>query len=314
MNLILRIISFTTLFYLSNFITKITQADIVVIAYENFSTKDLNLDIIDEHIKLLNNEKYYVLTTNNIIDAALTSKILPDYSVAITITSNKKQIISDFWPSLAKASLPFTLFIEPHLININNNMTWENIKTLHNNGIEIGIIGTPINIKNSIKIYKKNLSIEPISYQYKLGIWSQEEIKILKENNIKIAFGDRSGPVSLNMDIYKLPRFNISGKFSNIERLKTVLDALPLEVINILPDNNTLGNNPPLYGFTLLNKKQIPNCYTNNNNQAEVIIVNNNRIEVRTKKFNGKKARINCIAKNANNRLLWHGSLYWVNN
>ena len=297
MNLILRIISFTTLFYLSNFITKITQADIVVIAYENFSTKDLNLDIIDEHIKLLHNEKYYVLTTNNIIDAALTSKILPDYSVAITITSNKKQIISDFWPSLAKASLPFTLFIEPHLININNNMTWENI-----------------NIKNYIKIYKKNLSIEPISYQYKLGIWSQEEIKILKENNIKIAFGDRSGPVSLNMDIYKLPRFNISGKFSNIERLKTVLDALPLEVINILPDNNTLGNNPPLYGFTLLNKKQIPNCYTNNNNQAEVIIVNNNRIEVRTKKFNGKKARINCIAKNANNRLLWHGSLYWVNN
>ena len=143
---------------------------------------------------------------------------------------------------------------------------------------------------------------------------TQEEIKILKENNIKIAFGDRSGPVSLNMDIYKLPRFNISGKFSNIERLKTVLDALPLEVINILPDNNTLGNNPPLYGFTLLNKKQIPNCYTNNNNQAEVIIVNNNRIEVRTKKFNGKKARINCITKNANNRLLWHGSLYWVNN
>ena len=101
---------------------------------------------------------------------------------------------------------------------------------------------------------------------------------------------------------------------TNIKRLKTVLETLPLEVSNILPENNTLHNNPPLYGFTLLNKNQIPKCYTNNNKEAEVIVVNEYRIEVRTNKFNGSKARINCISKNANNRLLWHGSLYWVNN
>ena len=45
-----------------------------------------------------------------------------------------------------------------------------------------------------------------------------------------------------------------------------------------------------------------------------ITIINNNRVEVTTKKFNGLKARINCISKDANNRLLWHGSLYWVNN
>jgi len=60
MSLIFKIISFTTFLYLSSFITKITQANIVVIAYDNFSSKDLNLDIIDKHIKILNNKKYYV--------------------------------------------------------------------------------------------------------------------------------------------------------------------------------------------------------------------------------------------------------------
>jgi hypothetical protein len=303
------------LFYFSNLITKLSLANIVVIAYENFSNKDLNLNILNEHIEILNNKKYYVLTTNNIIDAAISSKILPNYAVAITITSNKKQIINNVWPSLAKTSLPFTLFIDPHLIsNGDNNMTWEDIKILNNNGIEIGIRSTPKKIKNAIKIYKNNLSIKPTSYQYKLGIWSEEEIKIFKENNIKIAFGDNSGPVSLNMQMYKLPRFNISGKFANIERLKTILDTLPLEITNISPKNNTLNNNPPLYGFSLLNKNHIPDCYTNNNNKAEVIIVNENRIEVRTKTFNGSKARINCISKDSNNRLLWHGALYWVDN
>jgi len=314
MNFLLKTISLIIIIYFSNFITKITQANIVVIAYDNFSNQDFNLDIIDEHIKVLNNKKYYVLTTNNIIDAVLYSKSLPDYSVAITITSNKKQIINSLWPSLAKASLPFTLFIDPHLISTNNYMTWDDIKILHNNGVEIGIRGTPKNIKSTIKLYRSNLSIDPISYQYKLGIWSEEEIQIFKDNNIKIAFGDKSGPVSLKMNIYNLPRFNISGKFANVERLKMVLNTLPLEASNILPKNNTLHNNPPVYGFTLLNKNQIPNCYTNNNNKAEVTIINNNRVEVRTKKFYGQKARINCIAKDANNRLLWHGSLYWVTN
>ena len=39
---------------------------------------------------------------------------------------------------MATASLPFTLFIEPHLINNGiNNMQWEDIKTLHNNGVEV---------------------------------------------------------------------------------------------------------------------------------------------------------------------------------
>ena len=102
-------------------------------------------------------------------------------------------------------------------------------------------------------------------------------------------------------------------KFSNNERLKTVLETLPLEITNILPDGNKLIDNPPLYGFTLINEKQIPKCYTNNENKAEVNLIGKNRIEVRTKVFLGSKARINCVSKNANNRLTWHGSLYWVN-
>ena len=257
MSLFLKTIYFITCFYLSSFIIKVALADIVVVAYDNFSSKDFDLEVIDKHIKLLKNKKYYILSTNNIIDAVSSTKILPNYSVAITITSNKKQIINNIWPSMAKASLPFTLFIDPHLMNNDiNNMQWKDIKTLHNNGVEIGISSTPKNIASALKLYKKNLSLDPISYQYKLGIWSKEEIQILKDNKIKIAFGDNSGPVSLRMNIYKLPRFNISGKFSNIERLKIVLETLPLEVTKILPENNTLISNPPLYGFTLLNKDQ----------------------------------------------------------
>ena len=94
MSLLVKAIYLITCFYLSNFIIKAAQADIVVVAYDNFSNKGFDLEVIDKHIKLLNNKKYYVLSTNTIIDAISSTKILPNYSVAITITSNKKQIIN----------------------------------------------------------------------------------------------------------------------------------------------------------------------------------------------------------------------------
>lgn len=312
-SLIFKITFFFTFFFISNLYTKVTLANIVVISYESFNNKDFNIKTINDHINILTKNKYFIFSTNNIINLLNNSESLPDYSVAIVISSNNKQIIDSIWPILSKASLAFTLFIDPYLINRDKTyMSWDDINKLKNNGIEIGIRSSSRNIINDINLYKNKLNIDPVSYLYKEGIWSKKVIEILANNNIKIAFTDNSGPISKNMEKYKLSRFNVSGKFSNTERLKTVLDALPLEVTDILPQENTIIDNPPLYGFTLTDEKNIPQCYTNNKNKADVIIINKNRVEVRTKFFSGSKARINCVSKNANNRLLWHGSLYWV--
>ena len=312
-NLIFKITFFFTFLIISSFYTKVSSANIVVISYESFNNKDFNIKTINSHINILTKKKYFIFSTNNIANLLNNSESLPDYSVAIIISSNNKQIINSIWPIFSEASLRFTLFIDPNVINRNKTyMSWDDINQLKNNGVEIGIRSSPNNIINDINLYRNRLNIDPASYLYKEGIWSKKVIKILNNNNIKIAFTDNSGPISKNMEKYKLPRFNVAGKFSGVERLKTVLDTLPLEITDILPQGNTIINNPPLYGFTLINQKHIPECYTNNKNKADVTLINKNRVEVRTKLFSGSKARINCVSRNANNRLLWHGSLYWV--
>ena len=133
MNFILKITFCITLLYISNFITKVSLGNIVVISYENTTNEEFNIDMFKEHITILKQDKYYILSTNNIINAMLSTKILPNYSVAITIASNKLQIINTVWPILAKQSLPFTLFIEPNLIGNKKNMSWNDINILHNN-------------------------------------------------------------------------------------------------------------------------------------------------------------------------------------
>jgi len=314
LNIILKITILNFFFYFSNVYTKISFANIVIISYENYNEEDFKIGSIIEHIKILTKKKYFIYPVNEITNLLNYTKSLPDYSYGLTIASNKKQIIKDIWPIFSKASLPFTLFIDPQNIDRNKSyMSWNDINILKNNGVEIGIRSSPKRILKDISLYKSKLNIDPVSYLYRRGIWSEDEIEILNNNDIKIAFTDNSGPISQTMNKYKLPRFNVSGKFSNNERLKTVLETLPLEITNILPDGNKLIDNPPLYGFTLINEKQIPKCYTNNKNKAVVNLIGKNRIEVRTKVFLGSKARINCVSKNANNRLTWHGSLYWVN-
>ncbi|MBH87833.1 MAG: hypothetical protein CMJ12_01585 [Pelagibacterales bacterium] len=312
-NLIFKTTIFLSFFYINSFFIKESYANFVVISYDSFGEKDFDLNAIEKHIKILTKEKYFIIPISNIINLLDNSKNLPDYSVGITISSNNKQVIKDIWPIFSKASLNFTLFIDPLVINtFNNNMSWSDIITLKNNGVDIGIRSSSKNISNDINIYIKNLNIRPMYYIYRQGIWSEKELKILNKHNIEIAFTENSGPISATMDKYKLPRFNISGKFTDTQRLETVLGTLPLEITNILPSGNTINHNPPLYGFTLINEKQIPQCYTNNKDKAEVLLVSNNRIEVRTTKFLGQKARINCVSKDINNRLLWYGSLYWV--
>ena len=312
-NLIFKITFFFTFFIISNLYTKVSLANIVVISYESFNNKDFNIKTINDHIKILTSKKYFIYSTNNIVNLLNNSESLPDYSVAIIISSNNKQIVESIWPIFSKASLAFTLFIDPYVINSDKTyMSWDDINKLKNNGVEIGIRSSPKSIINDINLYKNKLKIDPSYYLYKEGIWSEKVIKILNNNNIKIAFTDNSGPISKNMEKYKLSRFNVAGKFSGVERFKTVLDTLPLELTDILPHGNTILNNPPLYGFTLLDEKHIPQCYTSNKNEADVTLINKNRVEVRTRVFLGTKARINCVSKNANNRLLWHGSLYWI--
>ena len=150
-----KIIIFITIFYITNLYTKATFANIVVVSYENFNETNFNVETIKNHIEVLTKEKYFIFSTNSIIGLLNKSETLPDYSVAITIASNKKQIINYIWPILAKASIPFTLFIDPYIINKNDNSNLEkatnilNILKKHN--LDVLIDDTDENISSKIK-------------------------------------------------------------------------------------------------------------------------------------------------------------------
>ena len=108
-NLIFKITFFFTFLIISSLYTKVSSANIVVISYESFNNKDFNIKTINDHIKILTSKKYFIYSTNNIVNLLNNSESLPDYSVAIIISSNNKQIVDSIWPIFSEASLAFTL-------------------------------------------------------------------------------------------------------------------------------------------------------------------------------------------------------------
>ena len=164
-NLIFKITFFFTFFIISNLYTKVSLANIVVISYESFNNKEFTIKTINDHINILTKEKYFIFSTNNIVNLLNNSESLPDYSVAIVVSSNNKQIINSIWPIFSEASITFTLFIEPYVIGRDESyMSWDDINKLKNNGVEIGIRSSPKSIINDINLYKNKLKIDPTYY------------------------------------------------------------------------------------------------------------------------------------------------------
>ena len=59
MNFILKITFCITFLYISNFITKISLGNIVVISYENTTNEEFNINMFKEHIKILKQDILY---------------------------------------------------------------------------------------------------------------------------------------------------------------------------------------------------------------------------------------------------------------
>ena len=110
-------------------------------------------------------------------------------------------------------------------------MSWDQIRKYINEG---GIIGQHTashmslpfnnveNIKEDIlrsqKRFMEELGFVPDLFAFPFGEASEDVISIIKDLNIKSAFGQHSGPISHKANIYYMPRLSINENFGDIER------------------------------------------------------------------------------------------------
>ena len=326
LNKIIIILLITSVLFVSKLFAN--ENSVAVFVYHRFGENDypstnIRINQFKKHLDELTKNNYNVVSTEEIINALINNKDLPEKTVALTIDDAFFSIYKRAWPLLKEKKLPFTIFVStgPLKSNSKNYMNWEQIKEMLNHGVTIGhhtknhlhlvtkekekIISE---IEEDNNDFLKNLGYVPDIFAYPYGEYSSE-VKQITKSYFKAAFGQQSGGIYNGIDIFELPRYSLNEQYGDLKRFKFAANSYGLKIKNILPENKVITDaNPPLLGFTLLDDLEGSlKCYPSHNIKADLIKLGNKRIEVRfNKAFPKGRTRVNCTI-NDNTKWRWSG-------
>jgi len=288
-----------------------------------YPTTNIKMSQFKKHIHELENNDYNIISIDQIVDALISKKNIPEKAVAITIDDAFLSIYNKAWPILKGKKIPFTIFVSTKAVESGskNYMNWNQIREMADSGVTIGhhtrnhfhlvnydketIIKE---IENANNDFLENLGFVPDIFAYPYGEYTYEIKQIAKEY-FKAAFAQHSGGIYNEIDIFELPRFSLNEQYGHLKRFKFAANSYGLQIKNILPKDKTIKKiNPPLLGFTLLNDMEGSiKCYPSHNIKAKLMKLGEKRIEIRfDREFPKGRTRINCTI-NDKGKWRWSG-------
>jgi len=306
------------------------QTSAVVLMYHRFGdsrypSTNIRLEQFEEHIRELTSGRYKVLGLPEIVAAIREKRPLPDRTVGISIDDGFRSIYANAWPRLRAAGLPFTLFVATDDIDrrLPDFMSWDQLRELAKAGVTIGahtashahmpmlsVDQSRAELAKSNGRFRAELGKQPELFAYPYGEFRLSLRELVTEAGYLVAFGQHSGVIHTEGDLFYLPRFAMAEAYGDMTRVRQAINALPLVVADLSPPDPFLGpnNNPPSIGFTVKGAaaKSIDrlSCFTPEG-KAPLEILGDHRVEIRLDRpFPAGRARINCTVPAAENR--WH--------
>ena len=295
-----------------------------------FPSTNITLSQFDAHIAELSSGPYTVMSVPDIVAAIRAGRELPDRTVGITIDDGFRSIYTEAWPRLRRAGFPFTVFVSTDPVSraFSGFMSWDEVREMKEAGVTIGghtashlhmaansLARNKSDLTTSNERYIAELGGVPELFAYPFGEASTQIQALVRESGYTGAFGQHSGPVDASSDPYYMPRFALNESFGSMDRFKLVTNALPIAHSDMTPDNPTLTQNPPIFGFTRATDASQINglaCYAADQGQVRVEEIGP-RVEVRMDNpFPAGQARINCTGLGRDGRWHWLGMLYYV--
>ena len=314
------------------FLNKINHANILMyhrFGENKYPTTNTKIEQFLSHTKELVKEKYDVIRLDKVIEGIQGDIDLKDRSVSITIDDAYLSVYTKAWPILKKLNLPFTLFISTDVIdnNLSNYMNWNQIRELVDNGVLVGSQTkshphlhrlTSKQILNEIELsnnrFIKELGFKPKLFAYPYGEYDTKTLEIVKGSGFEAAFGQHSGVAHISSGIFELPRFAMNENYGDLERLKLAINALPMIIKDVSPENNFINLNPPDFGFTLsaeIKPMRAVKCFSSNGIVTDTKRIGKYRIEVRLEeRFPNSRGRINCTMAARDGRWRWFGKQF----
>lgn len=311
----------------------------VILAYhrideDNYPATSLRLDDFRSHIEELEHGGYTVIPLSRLITALKNDGTLPNKSVVITFEGGYQSAYRKAMPLLIDKKIPFTIFYASRNSqdDFEQYMGWEALGDLARYSfVDFGILPSVYArisdfsmsenkrlLNNARVAYREHFGKEAQFFSYPFGEHSSRYKDFIKTQGFEAAFGLQSGVPYPGMDFFNVPRFTMTEGFGDIDRFRTIANALPVPAYDIEPENHALKSSTPLFGFSvpqdrakILEKMQ---CFISGQGEADLDVISDNRLEIRPKyPLDDERVRINCTANTGtleSPEWHWFGMLY----
>lgn len=299
----------------------------------DYPTTNTRLEQLDTHIQELDNGEYTVLTLGEIVKRLKTGQEFPALSVGVSIDDAYRSVYTEAWPRFKKAGIPFTLFVATNPVDrgLRRYMSWDMIREIaadplvtigsqtasHLHMIDSSAEQNAKDLERSNARFQEELGYVPQIIAYPYGEFSADVIASVKQSGFVAGFGQHSGALGHETNIFQIPRFALNENYGDLGRLKTAAKALPIPVLDMIPQDTVIdpNSNPPYMGFTL--PQDYPradqlSCFSNHEGKLRIERLGP-RIEVRMKqKLPQGRTRLNCTLPAGQGRWRWFGKLLYV--
>ena len=265
--------------------------------FDNFRypSTDISAEVFQAQLKYLKTQNLTALSLGEIARRLQAGETLPVRGVALSVDDAFTSFAEVAMPILRKAGLPVTLFVNTDAVGSPGYLNWEQLKMLHEEGIEIGNHSATHDYLVELKAgedysrwrervrndilraqtdFEQHLGIRPKIFAYPYGEYVPELLDLIKELGFKAAFGQQSGVIYAGSNRFFLPRFPMGGPYATLEGFKSKLAMKPVAVEEEVPSSPLLGDsNPPELQVKIVDPSEDLrriNCYVQGDNTCQV--------------------------------------------
>ncbi|MDG1750883.1 MAG: polysaccharide deacetylase family protein [Thalassotalea sp.] len=296
----------------------------------------------EAHMQYLADNSFRVVSLSELMNSIRKQQPIPDKTVAITFDDAYLDILTQGKPILDKFNYPFTIFINPGIVNQESEhyLSWQQLKKMAEQGVIIANHGfnhdslaripegltekewldkQTVLLMNAEKIIEEKTGQSWHYFAYPYGEYTPAIQQWIKDNDF-IAFSQQSGAVGLATDLTTVPRFPASKPYDQLTSLKDKLYALPFSIT--VSDNNaeTIFEKHSLESATFnvivddFRKAQL-NCYVSGIGKQKVEWQEDDSFTIN---FNAPlptgRVRANCTAQSKSDpsRYYWYSKPWFI--
>lgn len=265
---------------------------------DRYPSTNISVDTFTKQLEFLRERNIPAVSTQEISERIARGEPLPEHAVMITVDDSYLSFYEAGMPVIRTFDVPVSLFVNTDSVGTPGYMTWEQIREVAAQGVEIGNhtashaylvekgAGETAeqwrrrvydDIQKAQQAFERELGFAPDIFAYPYGEYSTEIIDILKDLGFIAAYAQQSGVIHPQHDPFTLPRFPMGGPFATLDDFKSKTLLNPLVVAEQQPLNPIIfdAQAPPvldLYLPEISGSAAQFNCYAQGGNRCTVSV------------------------------------------